>query len=124
MSESLESYWDQWESAAQARDDRRRDASLGLEPPILADLIKSSRSTALRRLFPFTSHDRLCFSTAPDSAGPSAPAFVILNHDHGYVVYAGHPYREGSTIVLRTHSAAEAATEVERLLAGWPERDG
>ena len=117
-----EEYWNEWLRIAELKDGRAQVRSLRT-PPILADLIKAARKTTLRRFFPFVSHDILRFSTRPmsDSGDPLiVPVFVVLSHDDGYMIYEGDFSQSDVPMVISTHSAAVATSEIERLLTRWP----
>jgi hypothetical protein len=91
-------------------------------PPIMTALVTAVQATTLRRLYPFTSHARLCLSAGPRCWEPgavNAPAFVSLELPGLYNVWSGKPYRDAPTIVLTTEDPEFAAAEFERLLSGW-----
>ena len=120
----LAACWDA-ELAAAVDEDARNDSSESWVPPIKADLVRAARNTSLRRLYPFTSMNRLCFSSCPDllSADASiAPAHVALAPEGDYVVFQGDPSPgadEEPRGVIATYDPDEAARAVEALLTDW-----
>ena len=121
--EPLESVWDSHESAADEEDRGRQDPTASWVPPILGDLIRAVRKTALYRFSPFMSLNRLCFSTGPQwwaGNGEVVPASIELSPDKQYAVVAGGPYGPAAgKVSLATTSAKDAAAEAERLLSAW-----
>ncbi|MEV7021532.1 hypothetical protein [Kitasatospora sp. NPDC093558] len=120
MDESLEEAWDFTLACARSIDDEyQRSQELGLTA-----LMISARPSGVGRFFPFTSHGRLCFSTGPRwwtaDGGELLPAFVTVDRDGGYQVWAGGPYPKAAdeaVVVLETENPVEAAAKVEDILA-------
>jgi hypothetical protein len=113
-------HWDFQESAARRSDawDSSNNSSF---PPNAAALVTAVRRTELRRLFPFTAHEYLCFRDGVDwhsGADQIAPACVSQDPEHGYVVWDGGPYGKRRP-ALTTQDPGEAAAKAEGLLAGW-----
>ena len=116
-----------WEAelAAAEEEDARNESSSSWVPPIKADLVRAVRNTSLRRLYPFTSMSRLCFSSGPDLFSPDvsiAPAHVALAPEGDYVVYQGDPTPradESPREVVATYDPDTAARAVEGLLTDW-----
>lgn len=116
-----------WEAELVAAEEEDADnmSTASWVPPIKADLVRAVRNTSLRRLYPFTSMNRLCFSSSPDllSADASiAPAHVALAPEGDYVVYHGDPTPQSDEDpheVIATYDPNEAATVVEQLLTDW-----
>lgn len=124
MSDSTSAAWDFQAAAARDLDETRRDPRRSWVPPTLATLVAAVRATTLARLYPFTSHSRLCLSDGPSfwsGEGAVAPAFVSLDRDSGYTIWDGGPYLETAAPVLTTGDPKTAAAELERLLQQWPE---
>lgn len=125
MNDSPSAAWDFQAAAARDLDETSRDPCRSWVPPTLAILVAAVRATTLTRLYPFTSHRRLCLSDGPrfwSGEGKVAPAFVSLHRDSGYTVWSGGPYDESATAAITTQDPAAAAAELERLLDQWPER--
>jgi len=122
MSDSLSTEWDFQEVAARHFDEASRRVRSWV-PPTLTVLVAAVRASTLRRLYPFTSHNRFCLSDGPRfwaGEGQVAPAFVSLHRDWGYTLWSGGPYDPAATEMLSTEDASAAAIELERLLDRWP----
>lgn len=118
--------WD-FEIEAGVDEDVRNATRPSWVPPIKAELVRAARATALERFFPFTSMNRLCFSTfSSESKNETgvAPVYIALTGDGTYVVYEGKVWpRNDSEVppaVLETTDPVAAAETAERLLANWP----
>lgn len=124
VDEELRQAWEGQLHVARAFDDDRagRGDDDAWPPPILSALVVAVQATSLRRLYPFTSHARLCLSAGPRPWEPGvshAPAFVALESPSLYCVWSGKPYRDAPVVVLTTEDPHRAAAELERLLVGW-----
>ena len=119
----LAAMWEAEVLAAEAEDAHNNTPTW--VPPIKAPLVRAVRATSLHRLFPFTSMNRLCFSSGPawwDDQGVVAPAHIALAPEGDYVVYGCSPYARSEQdfiAVLATEDPVMAATAVERLLVQW-----
>jgi len=122
VDESLTSAWEFQATSAEVLDKFARERPSRI-PPTLAVLVAAVSATTLTRLYPFTSHCRLCLSDGSrfwSGEGQVAPAFVSLDADCGYIVWRGGPYDESASEVGSTEDPATAAAELERLLVQWP----
>lgn len=125
MACSLDQAWE-WElDSARAFDKECADRSRTWPPPIMTPLVAAAAITALRRLFPFASHQFRCFATTPEwylGTGAVAPACIGLVADpDGSIVWSGHLFHDSLRKVLETPDPVAAVTELDRLLTGWPE---
>ena len=119
-------FWDFQEAAARSFDAHCEDPSESWVPPNLTALVMAARNTDLRRFFPFTAHENLCFglrSLYHVGDKPIAPVFISRDRENGYTVWACHPYegrRNAEARKLDTTDPKQADAETERLLAEWP----
>ncbi|MFG2909029.1 DUF6193 family natural product biosynthesis protein [Kitasatospora sp. NPDC048286] len=121
MDNERQQSWD-WQFECARDFDDSCDNDRTWPPPILSALVTAVHATTLRRLHPFTSHARLCLSTSPRSWEPgvrNAPAFISLDPAGHYNIWSGDPYTNSPTLVLETRDPAQAAAQLEQLLAAW-----
>jgi hypothetical protein len=112
--ESPESVWRSFIGAGDAEDDGRRDATKSWVPPILGALARAAHATGLRRLYPFTSMNRPCFSSGPQwwvGNGSVAPVSIELMPSPTYDVRSGDPCGAEPSVVVMTTSVAEEAAQ-------------
>jgi hypothetical protein len=116
-----EKHWDFQESAARSSDAWCLTNDTWV-PPNAAALVVAVRRTQLRRFFPFTAHQYLCFRDGHNwhcGEAQIGPACISQDPDSGYVVWDGGPYGDRHP-ALTTEDPEEAAAKAERLLIGWP----
>lgn len=121
-----ESRWESLIAAADREDENTRERGGSWLPPILGPLVRAASTTRLRRLWPFTSLNRLCFSSGPRfwaGEGEVAPAFVEIRPDAQYLVVAASPYQPIPESMfdeaVPTADPELAARQVDEVLAGW-----
>ncbi|MBO2460540.1 hypothetical protein [Actinomadura violacea] len=121
MDTVIKEEWDSWEVYAAEDDAAHVDETKTWVPPNLAALVQAVRQTPLCRWAPGTSHAHfhLCAGLRFDAEW--SPAFVARSRAEGYLVFPRHPRDDADDVhpTLVTHSAREAAAELERLLADW-----
>ncbi|MEV7595811.1 DUF6193 family natural product biosynthesis protein [Kitasatospora sp. NPDC089797] len=114
--ESVEAEWDFRARAAAEWDERSRSSTTTWVPPIMEALVDAARNSALAQFYPFTSHARLCFSTASRhwvGAGQVLPVSIALLPGGTYSVAHKH---DPAQALLETTSADDAvATAVAAL---------
>lgn len=122
MTESLDDAWDWLARQGAAWDDDHRVPGKSWVPPILLDLVVAARSSTLRRLYPFTSHAWLRFSTGPRfwaGGGEVLPVMIGLTPDARYwvvrvrdEVLMDGPLED----ILKTDNASEAVAQAAQLI--------
>jgi len=125
VAETLDQSWEWLIDGARAHDARCADRSKAWPAPIMTPLALAAATTRLRRFYPFTSHELLCFATSPvwyQLEGAVAPGFIGVAADpDDYIVWSGHPHdAQPNEKILETTDPFAAVTELERLLGDWP----
>jgi Family of unknown function (DUF6193) len=116
---SVEASWDKL--TEQLRDEKLFGG--GYDRPLL-ELVNASRGTNLRRFFPFTTMNRLCFArTHPWTVEDAQPASIEFWPVGRYQVRAAGPYRD-PPVVLDTMDPVAAIEEAVRILSGDTESGG
>lgn len=81
------------------------------------NLVAAAFGSTLRRFFPFTSLNRLCFATSAYPFEVIKGAFVIIDPDGFYVACSGSPYNsEQQRALVETYAPEEAIRVISALL--------